>query len=92
MGGPLTYLTRPASLLRYIFGYFYGPRYSIIKYYTQSEVLDRISRLGEDVGLEVCIQEVIKGILDEGSDAWAKVRNYMEEGRVRGKIVVEIDH
>jgi hypothetical protein len=38
------------------------------------------------------VQDVVEGILseDEYQNAWEKIKGYMIEGRVRGKIVVDI--
>lgn len=60
--------------------------------YQQSELLEQVARLGEKGDVQVVVQEVVEDILKEGSDAWKKVWKFMEEGRVRGKIVVDIEH
>jgi hypothetical protein len=59
--------------------------------YPRSELLDQVAQLAENDGVEAVVQEVVEGILEEGNDAWKKVWNLMEEGRVRGKIVIEIE-
>jgi hypothetical protein len=92
MGGPITYLTHPASMIRYISGYLFGPRYSNIVFNPQSKLLDKLAELGENDSVEVVVQEVLKSILDQDSDTWNRIRAHMEGGRVRGKIVVEIEH
>ena len=89
MGGTITYLTYPASMVRYILGFVLGPRYGNIMLKPQSDLLDRVSELDD---VEVVIQRVVNGILDESSEAWTTIRDFMEEGRVRGKIVVDIKH
>ena len=69
----------------------FGPRYANVLLYSKSELLEQAAALAEKGGVEVVVQEVIKGILDEKSEAWRKVFDLMEEGRVRGKIVVGIE-
>lgn len=91
MGGPLTYVTYPSQVIRFIKGWLFGPRYANVLLYSQSELLEQTLDLAEKGELHVEVQEVIKGVLDEGSDAWKKIWKLMEEGRVRGKIVVSID-
>jgi hypothetical protein len=91
MGGPLTYVTYPSQVIRFIKGWLFGPRYANVLLYSQSELLEQTYELAEKGELHVEVQEVIKGVLDEGSDAWKKIWKLMEEGRVRGKIVVDID-
>ena len=91
MGGPLTYFTYPSQVIRYIKGWLFGPRYANVLLYTQSELLEQTAELADKGELHVEIQEIIKGVLDERSNAWKKAWKLMEEGRVRGKIVVNID-
>ncbi|KAF1946400.1 NAD(P)-binding protein [Clathrospora elynae] len=92
MGGPLTYFTYPSQVLRHIRGYLFGPRYANIILYQKSELLEKVRELAEKGDVEVVVQDVVKGILDEEAyiEAWEKVEGYMIEGRVRGKIVVDI--
>lgn len=92
MGGPLTYFTYPSQVLRHIRGYLFGPRYANVILYQKSELLEQVRELAEKGDVKVVVQDVIKGILDEEhhKEAWEKVKDYMVEGRVRGKIVVEI--
>jgi NADPH:quinone reductase-like Zn-dependent oxidoreductase len=92
MGGPITYLTHPASMMRYIYGRLFGPRYGNIMLYPQSALLDKVAQLGGKDAVEVVVQDVIPGILDEESDAWDRIKKIMEEGRAKGKIVVKIEH
>ncbi|ORY12019.1 hypothetical protein BCR34DRAFT_311128 [Clohesyomyces aquaticus] len=103
MGGPLTYITYPSQVLRYIRGYIFGPRYANVLLYAESKYLEKLVRLTEEreegkaegKGVKLVVQDVVEGILDEGAkgeEAWEKVRAYMVEGRVRGKIVVSIEH
>jgi hypothetical protein len=91
MGGPVTYVTNPAQIIRYIKGLIWGPRYANILLYSKSELLEQVASLAERGEVEVVVQEVVKGVLDDGSVAWRKVFDFMEGGRVRGKIVVKID-
>ncbi|KAF2121939.1 hypothetical protein BDV96DRAFT_609060 [Lophiotrema nucula] len=90
MGGPATYFTYPVQLVRFLRGYFFGPRYANILLSSKSAYLEQTASLAEKGEVKVVVQEVIGGILDEGSDAWKKVWAHMESGRVRGKIVVDI--
>ena len=90
MGGPLTYFTWPSQVLRFLRGQVFGPRYANIQFQERSEWLEEVKALAEDGKVEVEIQEVVKDILKEGSEAWRKVFDLMEEGRVRGKIVISL--
>lgn len=92
MGGPLTYFTYPSQVLRHIRGYLFGPRYANVILYQKSELLEQIAQLADEGKLEVVVQDVVRGILSESehNSAWEKVKHYMIEGRVRGKIVLEI--
>jgi NADPH:quinone reductase-like Zn-dependent oxidoreductase len=92
MGGPLTYFTYPSQVLRHIRGYFFGPRYANVMFYQKSELLEQVSELAEKGDVQVVVQDVVKGILTEEGykEGWEKVKGYMVEGRVRGKIVVDI--
>jgi NADPH:quinone reductase-like Zn-dependent oxidoreductase len=92
MGGPLTYFTYPTQVWRHIYGYFFGPRYANVLLYQKSELLERVARLADDKGVQVVVQDVLEGILSEvdHAGAWEKVKGYMIEGRVRGKIVVSL--
>jgi NADPH:quinone reductase-like Zn-dependent oxidoreductase len=92
MGGPLTYFTYPSQVLRHIRGYLFGPRYANVIFNQNSELLEQVRQLAEKDDVKVVVQDVIKGILDEErhEEAWEKVKAYMVEGRVRGKIVVDI--
>ena len=92
MGGPLTYFTYSSQIWRYVQGYFFGPRYANVLFYQKSELLEQVSKLAEDGDVQVVVQDVVKGMLDEKDHqkAWEKVKDYMVEGKVRGKIVVSI--
>jgi D-arabinose 1-dehydrogenase-like Zn-dependent alcohol dehydrogenase len=83
--------TYPSQLLRFVKGYLFGPRYGNVLLYSKSELLEQVASLAEKGKVKVEVQEVIKGVLDEGSQAWRKVFDHMEEGRVRGKIVVDMN-
>lgn len=92
MGGPLTYFTYPSQVFRHIRGYIFGPRYANVLLYQKSELLEQVTKLAEEGKIEVVVQDVVKGILtDRGyREGWERVKGYMVEGRVRGKIVVDI--
>ena len=92
MGGPLTYLTYPSQIVRYIRGYLFGPRYANVYLYEKSELLEQVAQLAEAAEVSVEIQDVVRGVLDEEGhqNAWEKVKGYLVEGRIRGKIVVDI--
>lgn len=92
MGGPATYFTHPSQVLRHIKGHLFGPRYANVILYQKSELLEQVSTLADEGKLTIVVQDVVKGILAEGESgqAWEKIKEYMIEGRVRGKIVVDI--
>jgi hypothetical protein len=92
MGGPATYFTYPSQVLRHIRGYVFGPRYANVILYQKSELLEQVAIMTDEDKFSVVVQDVVKGILsDEGhQEAWEKIKGYMVEGRVRGKIVVDI--
>lgn len=92
MGGPLTYFTYPSQVFRHLKGAVFGPRYANVILYQKSELLEETTRLAEKGDVKVVVQDVVKGILGEGTheQAWEKIKEYMVGGRVRGKIVVDI--
>lgn len=92
MGGPTTYFTYPSQVIRHIRGYFFGPRYANVIFYNKSELLEQVTKLVEKGDVQVEVQDVVKGILGEGTytEAWEKAKEYMVGGRVRGKIVLDI--
>lgn len=92
MGGPLTYFTYPKQVWRYLRGWAVGPRYANVLLYQRSELLEQVARLADEEGVRVEVQEVVKGALSEEGykGAWERVMGLMVEGRVRGKIVIEI--
>ena len=91
LGGPVVYFTHPTSFFRYLRGSIFGPRYANIELELKSsEPLENVVALAEKNEVDIAVQEIIKGVLDEGSEAWKSVWKLMEEGRVRGKIVVDI--
>ncbi|KAJ4363808.1 hypothetical protein N0V95_001003 [Ascochyta clinopodiicola] len=92
VGGPLTYFTYPSQIWRHIYGYFSGPRYANVLLYQKGELLEQVAELADEKDVEVVVQDVVKGVLSEEGhkEAWEKIRQYMVEGRVRGKIVVSI--
>jgi NADPH:quinone reductase-like Zn-dependent oxidoreductase len=93
MGGPLTYFTYPSQIWRYVYGSLFGPRYANVLLHQKSELLEQVAKLVDGQGIQVVVQDTVKGILSEVEhvDAWEKVKRYMIEGRVRGKIVVSIE-
>ncbi|KNG52708.1 alcohol dehydrogenase [Stemphylium lycopersici] len=93
MGGPLTYFTYPRQVARYVWGWLRGPRYANVLLFQKSELLDQVAGLVDMGEVKVEVQDVVKGILDEGGceEAWDKVLAYMVGGRVRGKIVVDLE-
>ena len=92
MGGPLTYFTYPSQVLRHVRGWIWGPRYANVILYQKSELLEQVRQLAGEGEVKVVVQDVVKGILDEErhKEAWESVKRYMEGGRVRGKIVVDV--
>ncbi|KAI4627522.1 uncharacterized protein J4E87_004086 [Alternaria ethzedia] len=92
MGGPLTYFTYPSQVMRHVWGYFFGPRYANVILYQKSELLEQVRELAEKGEVKVVVQDVVKGILTEEGckEGWEQVKGYMVEGRVRGKIVVDV--
>ncbi|RDW76008.1 hypothetical protein BP5796_06829 [Coleophoma crateriformis] len=87
LGGPITYLTCPAMVLRYIKGYIWGPRYACVSLYKKASYLQQIVGLAERGELKIEIQDVIKDTFEGG---WRKAVEYMESTRVRGKVVLTI--
>jgi hypothetical protein len=93
LGGPMTYITNPVQILRYIHGYIFGPRYACVSFYTKSQYLEQVVGLGERGELRCEVQEVIKGAFDEDrSEArgWRRAVSLIEGARIRGKIVLEV--
>ena len=91
LGGPITYLTNPVQILRYVQGYIWGPRYACIDLYRKSSYLEHIARLGERGEIHVEVQEVVKGTMDEEVQGWRKAIGLIESKRVRGKVVLDIE-
>lgn len=92
VGGPLTYFTYPKQVMRYLWGWLFGPRYANVLLYQKSECLEQVAGLAEEGEVKVVVQDIVKGILEEKryQEAWEKVKGEMVGGRVRGKIVVEV--
>jgi NADPH:quinone reductase-like Zn-dependent oxidoreductase len=92
MGGPATYFAYPSQVLRHIKGYVFGPRYANVILYQKSELLEQITAMADEGKFKVIVQDVVKGILSQNGhqQAWEKIKEYMVEGRGRGKIVVDI--
>lgn len=91
-GAPLTYITHPAQILRHLSGSISGPRYAAVVLYNESKYLERVARLAEEGKVKVVVQEIIEGVLEEGKEAkaWERASNLLEEGRIRGKVVLKI--
>ena len=91
LGGPVTYFTSPAQIIRYISGYFFGPRYACVALYQKSEYLEQLVALRERGQLQVPIQEIIPSAFDERpGHGWRRAVELMEGARVRGKVVLSI--
>jgi len=89
IGGPITYFTCPAQILRYLKGYFFGPRYACVSLLTKSSYLDQVVSLAERGEVKAEVQEVIEGVFGE-REGWRRAVECMEGGRVRGKVVLAI--
>jgi len=90
LGGPVTYITSPAQILRFLKGWIWGPRYACVSLYTKSELLERVVGLAERGELQIEIQEVIKDALDEEKQGWRRAVELIESARIRGKVVLQI--
>jgi hypothetical protein len=53
------------QILRYLKGYFWGPRYACVSLVTKSSYLDEVVRLAERGEVKAVVQEVIQGLFDE---------------------------
>ena len=73
-------------------GWFSGPRYAAVLLYTQSKYLEKVAQLAEEGQVKVVVQEIIEGVLEEGKEkeAWRRASSLLEEGRIRGKVVLRI--
>jgi reticulon-4-interacting protein 1, mitochondrial len=89
LGGPFTYFTCPSQILRYLKGYFFGPRYACVSLLTKSSYLDQVVSLAERGEVKTEVQEVIEGEFDE-REGWRRAVECMEGGCVRGKVVLAI--
>jgi NADPH:quinone reductase-like Zn-dependent oxidoreductase len=89
LGGPITYLTSPTQIFRFIKGWLFGPRYACLSLYSKSSLLEQTARLADRGEVRAEVQEVIEGAFDE-REAWRKAVQMMEEKRVRGKIILAI--
>jgi hypothetical protein len=60
--------------------------------YGEAKYLEKVAELAEKGDVKVVVQEVIEGILEEGKDkhAWGRANALLEEGRIRGKVVLRI--
>lgn len=89
LGGPITYFWNPIQVLRYLKGYIWGPRYACVSLIKKSSYLEEVVRLAERGEVKAVVQEVIHGLFDE-RQAWKQAARKMEEGRVRGKVVLAV--
>lgn len=89
LGGPPTYLTHPSQIWRHVRGLIFGPRYACIAMDSKSSRIEQVVALAERGEVKVEVQEVIEGAFDE-REAWKRAVEFMEGGRVRGKIVLAI--
>lgn len=76
-------------MIRYIKGWIWGPRYACVSLYQKAVYLEKVVALAERGELQVEIQEVVKGAMDE-RQGWKKAVELIEGGRIRGKVVLEI--
>jgi D-arabinose 1-dehydrogenase-like Zn-dependent alcohol dehydrogenase len=56
---------------------------------TKSIYLDQVVSLAERGEVKAVVQEVIEGLFDE-REGWRDATRKMEEGRVRGKVVIAV--
>lgn len=91
-GPPLTYFTYPAQIFRHMWSWISGPRYAAVILYNESKYLEKVAELAENGEVKAVVQEIIEGILDEGKEkqAWERASGLLEEGRIRGKVVLKI--
>ncbi|KAF2443937.1 GroES-like protein [Karstenula rhodostoma CBS 690.94] len=91
-GPPLTYFTYPSQIFRHMWSWISGPRYAAVILYNESKYLEQVADLAEKGEVGAVVQEVIEGILDEGKEkqAWERANALLEEGRIRGKVVLKI--
>lgn len=75
-----------------MWGWISGPRYAAIILYSESKYLEKVAKLAEKGEVRVVVQETIEGILEQGNDkvAWERANALLEEGRIRGKVVLKI--
>lgn len=89
IGGPITYFWNPIQILRYLKGYIWGPRYACVSLVTKSRYLEDVVGLAERGEVKAIVQEVIEGLFD-GREGWREATKKIEEGRVRGKVVLAV--
>lgn len=68
IGGPITYLTNPIQIFRYLHGFIFGPRYACVSLFMKSKYLEQVVILGERGEFTCEVQEVIRGAFDENGD------------------------
>lgn len=89
LGGPITYLWIPIQIIPYLKGYLFCPRYACVSLVTKSSYLDEVVRFVERGEVKAVVQDVLDGLFDE-REAWREAARKMEEGRVRGKVVLTV--
>ncbi|KAK6583412.1 hypothetical protein PZA11_004488 [Diplocarpon coronariae] len=89
LGGPITYFTNPAQVIRYMKGYIWGPRYACISFVEKAEYLQQIASLVERGELKNVEIEILEGAFGE-REAWRTAIDAMQSMRARGKIVLTI--
>ena len=84
LGGPITYLTNPGQILRYIKGWIWGPRYACVSLYSKSTLLEETARLSERGLVRAEVQQVIDGAFDE-REAWREAVESNGRGASKGQ-------
>ena len=90
LGGPITYLSHPAQLFRYLTGWIWGARYACVSFYTKAELLQKIASLAERGEMTFEVQEVVADAFDEDTQGWKRAIELIDTARVRGKVVLRI--
>lgn len=96
IGGPITYLTNPIQIFRYLHGFIFGPRYACVSLFMKSKYLEQVVILGERGEFTCEVQEVIRGAFDENGDllddrkGWRRAVSLIEGARIRGKVILEV--
>ncbi|KAF8470711.1 hypothetical protein BDZ91DRAFT_693667 [Kalaharituber pfeilii] len=97
MGGPITYLTHPSQILRYLKGWLgWAPRYGCILLTPKKKWLVKAAGMAERGELRVEIEAEFgvqggDGWKDAGDKGWKRAFEVLDEGRSRGKVVVRVE-